>query len=299
MSSFPLIHQRQVGHTLDLVITDSLTVTELHSYDTGVSDHQAVIMKLPLPSPYTKPKRIITFRNINNIDSPSFSHHLQLLLPPTSSSVSNLVDFYNNSLSSILDSHAPLKKRTVSFSRSAPWYTKELRQMKRSGRVLERASVASGLTVHKLAYREHQRSYAKALSVSRSEHYSTIINNNPELREPEEENRREVQEKHTEREMRGKHLMLPLLDTEEETMVVNYGNSVGHQVSTGRRQSGEKEVRRQPMTAAQEVYGPLTSRLIPYSLRGHSQTPLEEIKMSGRRGGKTQCGISLKSHKHR
>ncbi|XP_028306693.1 uncharacterized protein LOC114465708 [Gouania willdenowi] len=40
----------------------------------------------------------------------------------------------------------------------------ELRRMKRSGRVLERACKTSGLTVHKLAYREHRRAYAKALS---------------------------------------------------------------------------------------------------------------------------------------
>uniref|UniRef100_A0AAV2J2H2 Uncharacterized protein n=1 Tax=Knipowitschia caucasica TaxID=637954 RepID=A0AAV2J2H2_KNICA len=74
------------------------------------------------------------------------------------------MDHYNNSLSSILDIHAPLKTRTVNFTRSAPWYTNQHRAMKRSGRVLERAYTTSGLTVHKLAYWEHQKSYAKALS---------------------------------------------------------------------------------------------------------------------------------------
>uniref|UniRef100_A0AAV2M4Y1 Uncharacterized protein n=1 Tax=Knipowitschia caucasica TaxID=637954 RepID=A0AAV2M4Y1_KNICA len=77
------------------------------------------------------------------------------------------MDHYNNSLSSILDIHAPLKTRTVNFTRSAPWYTNQHRAMKRSGRVLERAYTTSGLTVHKLAYREHQKSYAKALSSAR------------------------------------------------------------------------------------------------------------------------------------
>uniref|UniRef100_A0A8C5DID7 Reverse transcriptase domain-containing protein n=1 Tax=Gouania willdenowi TaxID=441366 RepID=A0A8C5DID7_GOUWI len=51
--------------------------------------------------------------------------------------------------------------------------------MKRLGRALERASKTFSLTVHKLAYREHQHTYAKALSTARSEHYSTVINNNP------------------------------------------------------------------------------------------------------------------------
>uniref|UniRef100_A0AAV2J359 Uncharacterized protein n=1 Tax=Knipowitschia caucasica TaxID=637954 RepID=A0AAV2J359_KNICA len=74
------------------------------------------------------------------------------------------MDHYNNSLSSILDTHVPLETRSVTFTRSAPWYTNQLRAMKRSGSVLERAYTTSGLTVHKLAYQRHQKSYSKALS---------------------------------------------------------------------------------------------------------------------------------------
>uniref|UniRef100_A0AAV2LDU0 Uncharacterized protein n=1 Tax=Knipowitschia caucasica TaxID=637954 RepID=A0AAV2LDU0_KNICA len=83
---------------------------------------------------------------------------------PPESSAADLMDHYSNSLSSILDIHAPLKTRTVNFTRSAPWYTNQHRTMKRSGRVLERAYTTSGLAVHKLACREPQKSYAKALS---------------------------------------------------------------------------------------------------------------------------------------
>ncbi|CAJ1074272.1 LOW QUALITY PROTEIN: uncharacterized protein LOC119776875 [Xyrichtys novacula] len=89
------------------------------------------------------------------------------------------MNYYNHNLHSILDFHAPLKTRTVTFTRSAPWFTEELRLLKRTGRVLERAYVTSGLTVHKLAYQEHRRRYAHELSKARSAHYSNIINNNP------------------------------------------------------------------------------------------------------------------------
>lgn len=89
------------------------------------------------------------------------------------------MDHYNSSLSSILDIHAPLKTRTVTFTRSAPWFTSKLRVMKRSGRVLEHAYKTFGLTVHMLAYRDHRKAYAKALSNARSQHYSSLINNNP------------------------------------------------------------------------------------------------------------------------
>ncbi|KAL7381873.1 hypothetical protein ABVT39_012746 [Epinephelus coioides] len=169
------------GHTLDLVITDSIHISDLHVQDIGISDHYAVTFRTPPPSPLTKPQRLISFRNFKNIDSTSLNQHLQLLSPPSNTSLTDLMDYYNHNLHSILDFHAPLKTRTVTFTRSAPWFTEELRLLKRTGRVLERAYVTSGLTVHKLAYREHRRRYAKELSKARSAHYSNIINNNPVL----------------------------------------------------------------------------------------------------------------------
>ncbi|CAJ1050753.1 uncharacterized protein LOC114150994 [Xyrichtys novacula] len=117
--------------------------------------------------------------NLKNIDSTSLSQHLQLLSPSSNTSLTDLMDYYNHNLHSILDFHAPLKTRTVTFIRSAPWFTEELRLLKRTGRVLERAYVTSGLIVHKLADWEHRQRYAKELSKARSAHYSNIINNNP------------------------------------------------------------------------------------------------------------------------
>ncbi|KAJ8364680.1 hypothetical protein SKAU_G00135110 [Synaphobranchus kaupii] len=95
------------------------------------------------------------------------------------SSASESVDFYNNSLRSLLDFHAPVKTRAVTFSRSAPWFTCELREMKAVGRVLEHRFKASGLTVHRLTYRKHQKAYSKSLRDARSQFYSNIINNSP------------------------------------------------------------------------------------------------------------------------
>ena len=51
--------------------------------------------------------------------------------------------------------------------------------MKAAGRVLERRLKATGLTVHKQAYKHHQKTYSKALKNARSQFYSNIINNTP------------------------------------------------------------------------------------------------------------------------
>lgn len=120
------------GHTLDLVISNSAPISNLQVYDLGVSDHKVVSMELPFPSHHTKPKRQIHFRNLNKINPDALALDLQLLSygPTDLLSVADSVDFYNNSLSSLLDLYTPLPSRSVSFLRSAPWYTCELFQTK-------------------------------------------------------------------------------------------------------------------------------------------------------------------------
>lgn len=84
----------------------------------------------------TKQPRLISFRNIKNIDLaalssgidslPSFSYSF---LPPLLINCSH----YNDHLHTLLDSLAPLKTRTVSFTYSAPWFSPLLRQLKAKG----------------------------------------------------------------------------------------------------------------------------------------------------------------------
>ncbi|XP_074472561.1 uncharacterized protein LOC141756597 [Sebastes fasciatus] len=96
---------------------------------------------------------------------------------PHDSSADGLVAHYNATLSGSLDSLAPLKTRTVSYTRPAPWFTTELRTQKSTGRQLERRYKRSGLTVHLEAYKEHVRAYKVALSQAKTQYYSTLITN--------------------------------------------------------------------------------------------------------------------------
>lgn len=104
---------------------------------------------------------------------------LQHLTSANLSSPSEWVDFYNKSLSSLLDLHAPIKTRKVSFSGSAPWFTCDLWKMKAAGRVIEWRLKTSGLTVHRQGYREHQKAYSKSVTDARSQFYSNIISSAP------------------------------------------------------------------------------------------------------------------------
>ena len=167
------------GHTLDLVISKPGLVSNLLVYDMGVSDHRVISMELPCPFPHTKPKRQIHFRNIKNINPDAIAPDLHLLSSATPSSATEAVDLYNTTLSRLLDLHAPVKIRSVTFTSSSPWFTSELRKLKTAGRAMERRAITSGLTVHRQAYREHRKAYTKALRDARSNFYSNIINNSP------------------------------------------------------------------------------------------------------------------------
>ncbi|KAJ8346476.1 hypothetical protein SKAU_G00278770 [Synaphobranchus kaupii] len=167
------------GHILDLVITDSVPITHLQVTDLGVSDHKAVLMELAFLPPLAKSKRCMRFRNWKKISPASLSEDFLNLPAPTFSSVDKTVSFYNKSVSRIFDLHGPIKMRVVAFSRSAPWFTPELRKMKSAGRILERRVRSMGLTVYKLAFRDHQRAYSNVLKKARSLFYSNLINKNP------------------------------------------------------------------------------------------------------------------------
>ena len=62
--------------------------------------------------------------------------------------VNLVVDNYNTELSSLLDSHAPLKTDYVTSRILQPWMSKEILSVKREKRKSERFWKTSKLTVH-------------------------------------------------------------------------------------------------------------------------------------------------------
>ena len=174
------------GHTLDLVCTSGVTINNLTCTDLAISDHLTITLDIDIPTPLVKQKRIITYRNLKSINPSSFSSTLADTIPEnlltSAISPAELVNTYNNVLSSCLDQTAPTKSRTVSFTHSAPWYTDHLRHLKAKGRQLERLHKKTGLSVHLDAYKLHQQHYKEALNTARSSYYSSIIDsghNNP------------------------------------------------------------------------------------------------------------------------
>ncbi|CAB4015772.1 Hypothetical predicted protein, partial [Paramuricea clavata] len=128
------------GNTLDLVITrevDSILGSPSRP-DHLFSDYMAISFGLnsskPLPS-----KKCVTYRSLKSINITSFMKDLgeSKLCSDAPTQLDSLVSCYNNTLSSVLDRHAPLKRRIVTSRAMVPWYDEEIKLAKKERRKAE------------------------------------------------------------------------------------------------------------------------------------------------------------------
>ena len=147
------------GHKLDLLISNSSDEYEILNgisiTNPVLSDHYAVqCFNLKL----TKPKferRLIASRKVKSMDSNAFLKELRessLLWNCPSDDLPELATLYNSVLRSLLDSHAPIKKRVITMRPRAPWFTLAIASEKRERRKLERAYCHTKLDSDKLLF---------------------------------------------------------------------------------------------------------------------------------------------------
>lgn len=177
----PSIHRLSDAHkihTLDLICCSGPTPSNCTADELHVTDHFFLSFSITLSLSTIKSSRSISFWNLKNININTLCSNIDnILIPNNLSSPDELVAYYNNSLRSILNSLAPVKTRSVSFS-TALWYTHELRSMKAKGRQLERLYKKTGLTIHKEIYKTHIFHYKDSIAQAKSNYYSGLIISN-------------------------------------------------------------------------------------------------------------------------
>ena len=131
------------GHTLDLIISaaDSYLSHKTSYSRLSPSDHFPVFSQLTIqPPPPSSLFNEISFRCFDAISIPHFVRDIfsstPIHHPP--SSLSELVDCYNTTLTDILNKHAPLKIKRIHSKSPNPWFTSKLHALKTSCHCLQK-----------------------------------------------------------------------------------------------------------------------------------------------------------------
>ena len=168
------------GHTLDLVLTrgNDNFVSSVSSVSYLPSDHVAVLCSMDIRKP--KPMKIqVRTRKIRNIDIDAFRQDILLseLYSFSSDNINEHVDQFEYTLSSLLDKHAPEVTRTITSRPQSPWYSDDLRQLKRELRGLERKAFPHGLEIDRENFRKAAHHYSNCLKSAKSEYHRNQFRN--------------------------------------------------------------------------------------------------------------------------
>ena len=173
------------GHTIDLLFANDLDfeMGDIEPINYNLGDHFAIFFDLPNISKTDIPqKRIIKYRDVKTLDIPGLASSLSTSLQSAfcdkvdTSNFSELLNIYNETVSTEFNNHAPLKTKTLTTSaESPPWLDSEYKSNRAVRRRLERKWKKSGLTVDKKQYVKHRELCSKMSNDKRSAYYHDLI----------------------------------------------------------------------------------------------------------------------------
>ena len=168
------------GHSLDLIITSSGTVPK-HIYQSDrISDHFTAIAEFDIDVPNQRDRKMITFRNWKSIDIQKFKEDIlnSDLIATPAHTVCELADQYNSTLSSILNTHAPLISKQVSTKPQNPWMTPEILAAKNYRRYLERVWRRNPTPLNRSRFSKQTHLCNRMMSKAKSSLYDCLVQEN-------------------------------------------------------------------------------------------------------------------------
>ena len=159
------------GHTIDLLFANRLDfdMGDIEPINYNLGDHFAIFFDLPNIAKTDIPeKREIKYRDVKTLDIPGLASSLSTSLQSAfrdkidTSSFHELLNIYNETVSTEFNNHAPWKTKTLTPSaESPPWLDSEYKANRAARRRLERKWKKSGLTEDKKQYVKHRELCAK------------------------------------------------------------------------------------------------------------------------------------------
>ena len=162
------------GNILDLVITrskDSIQALEIH--DPDISDHSLITLQMLL-APTLMICQQIRVRPLKNLNVPVFQEDIQKeisVLDPTST-LTEMVDWYNRTTRDILNQHAPMKTITPKGDNCKNWYDDNIHEERKKRRKLERKFKKSGLEVERQMLQEQSERVVRLIKQKKTHFYN-------------------------------------------------------------------------------------------------------------------------------
>ena len=166
------------GHTIDLILArecDNL-VKSTSTCDNGISDHSLVLCRMYMSQKCSSFSTCQIVRNWKAFNCEHFETDLSFSKIcdandlNSASSLSVLVQSYNDILSALLDKHAPLKTVRNSPHKRVPWFTRELNCAIRQRRQAERAWRRTRCAADRAVFVQ-QRNLVKKMVISQKRLY--------------------------------------------------------------------------------------------------------------------------------
>ncbi len=171
------------GNTLDLILIRENSILLNHKVDEQNSDHSNIIFSLNLekPKPVTK---TIKFRKTKEINMESFKKDIADKISETIDQNKDpekyllaLLNKYN-SMSEVLDKHAPVIEKTVIERNFTPWSRKDIIIEKRLKRKYERKWKRTRLEVDYQIYKAQRNKYNNLLNELTDKKWAKVIDEN-------------------------------------------------------------------------------------------------------------------------
>ena len=176
------------GHTLDLVIsrsansaisapcvhsirTASSIISDTCIHPSSISDHYSVLFHLATPLPPSM-RQVEHVRNYRDLDLVSFETDLRdkLTIVETESDVSTSMENYEETVKSVVDTHAPLTTRERKIRHREPWYNDDIHLARQVRRKNEMKWRRTKLEIHRQIY-VHQRTEVNKMIVKAKQAY--------------------------------------------------------------------------------------------------------------------------------
>jgi len=168
------------GHTIDLVITSIDFPPQSVKSSDPISDHFTVIAEFDISIVPPADRQKIKYRNIKSIDIDAFKQDVlsSKLITDPSQNASDLATQYNNTLSSLLDKHAPKITRQVVPKPKNPWMNADIAAAKLHRRRLERVWRRNPTQLNRSRFTRQAHLCNRMMSKAKSSYYTEIINSN-------------------------------------------------------------------------------------------------------------------------